>query len=100
MIGDIVRDVEARQIASLLPFDLVDQEVRKHEAAFLMLGVRQRIESFGKGVLLANLLRARIRESLPRLSRRELDANSVLHRFRPVPRNTCGRAIANYASLC
>ena len=41
-------------------FDLVDQEVRKHEAAFLMLGVRQRIESFGKRVLIAYLVWAHI----------------------------------------
>src|SRR6266446_2382959 len=37
VIRDIVIDVEAREIASFLPFDLVDQELRKHEAAFRML---------------------------------------------------------------
>src|ERR1019366_38556 len=79
MIRDIVVDVEACEIASFLPFDLVDKEAWKHEAAFLMLGVWQRIESFGKRVLIANLLRAHIRKSLPRLSCRELDANSFLH---------------------
>src|SRR5260370_28198643 len=47
MIGDVVIDVETREIASFLPFDLVDQEMRKYEAAFRMLGVRQRIESLG-----------------------------------------------------
>lgn len=38
MIRDIVFYVEAREIASFLPFDLVDHEMRKYEAAFLMLG--------------------------------------------------------------
>src|SRR6202011_4198964 len=72
MIGDVVLDVEAREIASLLPFDLVDQEVRKYEAAFLLLGVRQRIKTLGKHVLITNLLRGHIRKSLPGLSRRKL----------------------------
>ena len=45
VIRDIVIDVEARQIARLLPVDLVDHEARKHEAAFLMLRVRQRKEA-------------------------------------------------------
>jgi hypothetical protein len=42
MIRDIVVDVETGEIASFLPLDLVDQEMREHEAAFRMLGVRQR----------------------------------------------------------
>src|SRR5260370_16859681 len=63
-----------------------------------MFGVRQRIESFGKRVLFANLLRAHIRKSLPRLSRRELDANAFLHRFRAVHRNPCGGSIAQVVS--
>jgi hypothetical protein len=87
MIRDVVLDVETREIACFLPFDLVDHEARKHEAAFRMPGVRQRIESLRKHVLIANLLRAHIRKSLPRLSRRELDANSFLHRFRAVHRD-------------
>src|SRR3984893_764389 len=38
MIGDVVLDVETREVATaFLPFDLVDQEVRKYETAFRML---------------------------------------------------------------
>ena len=99
MIRDIVLDVEPREIALFLPLDLVDEEARKHEAPFLMLGVRQRVESLGKDVLIANLLRAHIRKGLPGLSRRELDANAFLHRFRAVHRDARGGSIAQVISL-
>jgi hypothetical protein len=64
-----------------------------------MQGVRQRIESLGKQVLLANLLWGHIRKSLPRLSRRELDANPFLHRLGAVHRNACGGSITQIVSL-
>src|SRR6202790_1047836 len=99
VIGNVVLDVEAREIASLLPLDLVDNEVRKHEAACRMLRMGQRIESFGKSVLLANLLRAHSRKSLPGLSRRELDANAFLHRLVAVHRDPCGGPIAQVVPL-
>jgi hypothetical protein len=99
MIRDIVLDVEALEIACFLTFDLVDHEVRKHHAAFLMLGVRQRIEALGKHALIANLLRGHIRKSLPRLSRRKLDANSILHRLRAVHRDAGRRPIAEVIPL-
>ena len=59
----------------------------------------QRIESFGKRVLIANLLRAHIRKSLPRLSCRELDANSFLHRFCAVHGDAGRRPIAQVIPL-
>ena len=46
VIGNVEIDVEAREVAPLLPLDLVDQEAREHHAAFLMLGVRQRQEAW------------------------------------------------------
>jgi len=99
MIRDVVLDVEPREIAPFLPLDLVDQEAWKHETALLMLGVRQRVESLGKRILIANLLRAHIRKSLPRLSRRELDANSFLHRLGAVHRDAASRPAAQVISL-
>ncbi len=99
MIGDVVIDVETREIASFLPFDLVDQEMRKYEAAFRMLGVRQRIESLGKQVLLANLPRTHSRKSLPRLPRRKLDAHSLLDRLGAVHRDAGRWPIAQVIPL-
>src|SRR5260370_21131008 len=98
MIGDVVLDVEAREIAAaFLPLDLVDQEMRKYETAFRMLRMGQRIESFGKHVLLAGRLRAHSRKSLPRLSRRELDANAFLHRLVAAHPTPCARCLAPVA---
>jgi hypothetical protein len=55
VIRNIVVDIEAGEITSLLPIDLVDHEMRKHKAAGLVLGMRQRIESLGKQVLITDL---------------------------------------------
>jgi hypothetical protein len=99
MIGDVVLDIETREIACFLPFELVDHKMRKHEATFLMFRVRQRIESSGKRVLIANLLRTHIRKSLPGFSRRELDANSFLHRLGAVHRDAGRWPIAQVISL-
>src|SRR5260370_29150679 len=57
------------------------------------------MECFGKRVLLANLLRAHSRKSLPGLSRRKLDANPFLHRLVAVHRNPCGGPGAQVVSL-
>src|SRR5882724_460959 len=87
MFRDVVLDVETREVAVLLALDLIDQKVRKYETPFRMLRVGQRIEALGKEVLLANLFRSHGGETLPALSRRKLDSDSLLQRLAAVHRD-------------
>ena len=49
VLGDVEVEVEARQVALLLPLDLVDVELREDHPAFGVVGVGQRLEPVGEG---------------------------------------------------
>ncbi len=99
MIRDVVVDVKAREIAPFLPLNLVDQEARKHETAFLMLWVWQRQEAWREQISIANLLRCHTGEAVPRRSRDELDSDAFLHRLCTVHRDAGGRAVGQIVSF-
>ncbi|HEV8408230.1 MAG TPA: hypothetical protein VGQ34_09890, partial [Sphingomicrobium sp.] len=82
----------SKRVATLLSFDLVDQEAREHHATFLMFGVRQRQETWRQEISVANLLRRHTGETFPRRSCREFDADAFLHRLCTVHGNAGGRA--------
>src|SRR5258706_3501529 len=99
VIGDVVVDVKAREIAPFLSLDFIDLEARKHHTAFLIFRVRDRVEAFRGKILVANLLGSHVGDMLPRRPCRKLDANPFLHWLRAVHRDARGGPITQVVTL-
>jgi len=88
-----------RSLPPVLLLDRIDQEVRKDNAALLVLGVRQRIKPLRVKPLIANLVRAHRREALPGHTGWQFDAHALLNWFCPIHRDTLGGAVAQIVTL-
>jgi hypothetical protein len=93
-VRQIEVEVEAGQVPRRLLLDLVDLEAGKKHAPFWMIRMRQRHESSREEPLLADLLRCRVRQAIPRDPGRELDPNAVLHWLPPAHGDPCCRPVA------
>ena len=61
VIRHVEIDIEPLQVAPILLLDRVNDKVGKDKAAFLVIGMRKRIETLWEKILLPDLVRARRR---------------------------------------
>jgi hypothetical protein len=73
--------------------------MRKHHAAFRVVGVRQRQEAAREEILVADLVRARRRQRIPAGPRRQFDADAALHRLAARHRDALRQAVGEIITL-
>jgi len=99
MIGQIKVEVEPRQIALLLPVELVDDKMGEQHAAFRMIGMRQWPETGGKKILRPDLAGRQRRQPGPREAGLEPGARALLHRLSPAHRDAVGRPVGQIVTF-
>ena len=99
VLGQIVIEVEPREVARFLSFDLVDVLLREEHPALGMIRMRQREQALGPQVLLADLLRRQLSELRPSHGRRESNAHTFLDRLAARHGDTFGRPVAQVVAL-
>ena len=92
--GQIEIDVEAGQVAVVLPLYRVDRHFRKHKAAGRVEGMRQGKEALWPEAALTNLIRAHRCELPPSHAAWQLDTHPFLERFSALHGDALGRAVA------
>ena len=73
--------------------------MRKDKASLLMLGMRQRIKTFRKQILVPDLVRGHRRQTLPGHTDRKFYAHALLHRLHPVHCHTRSGVVAEIVAL-
>ena len=99
VIRQVEIEVEAGEVASLLLLQLVNLEMRKHHAAFGMVGVRQWQKAARKEIPVADLIRAQRRQRVPACTCRQLSADSGLHGLAARHRDPLCRMVGEIVAL-